>query len=146
MLTSTSFRGPRGFARWMLKEESIPLRVDLTQIYPFDGGVCCVLFREACWQAELVMGMPNTIIERHRHNRVDCCDLMLGGEVIAEVNGIDVRRKQHRGRSMANLSSVPVGVWHGGKAGTQGAVYVSFEHWLDGKPTWIVDDWEAFTQ
>lgn len=144
-LNPKSFKGPRGFARWMLRNESIPLQIDLTRIYPLgDVGVTCVIFRESCWQAELVFGIRNAPIERHRHNRVDACDLMLGGYVAAEVNNIPVRRMMQRGKLMANLNSVPVGVWHGGSAGENGAAFISFEHWLEGEPTWIGDDWEKY--
>lgn len=140
-----TFAGPRAFARHMLKDDRLLLRphVGDVAIAPAPGGwaIECVLFREACWQVELVVLTPGVVAPRHRHNRVDSCDLLLAGRPSAITVGDVIRAPAaQRGSLAANLIRIGKGVWHSGEP-SNGAVYLSFQKW-DGEPGVIGDDWE----
>lgn len=143
-LDRQSFAGPRGFARWMLKNGGIQLRPLYDQIMTFRGQILeSVLFREACWQIELVAALPGAVTERHRHLRCESADLLLNGEVVNTVGGRGVGLPS-QGKLEAQLRTIGIGEWHGGAAGDRGLVYLSFQRWLD-EPTFISQDWQAWT-
>lgn len=139
--TPASFLGPRHFARSMLAE-GLPVKLDQTrQIRAYPGGAIeVILFRESCWQIEIIAGMPGGSAPRHKHMHVDSCELGIGGWVLAEIGQHEVTRKV-RGELTANLIGVPAGQWHGGAAGPDGVMWISFQRWHDMAPTWITDDW-----
>jgi quercetin dioxygenase-like cupin family protein len=137
------FAGPRAFARHMLAGDRLQLRPLFDSAHAFAGiATESVVFREGCWQVELVAMLPGAVVPRHRHNRVDSVDLVLGGTGRGDVAGRPLGAPQ-RGRLAANLVRVPKGRWHGGQAGEQGVLYLSFQQW-DGPPGLISEDWEAW--
>lgn len=139
-----TFTGPRAFARHMLRNDRLPLTIDPNRISCWNGKVLeVILFRECCWQVALVSGFPNVLVPRHRHNRVSSVELALGGKVIADVNS-KALRMTYRGSLSANFTRVPSGVWHGGAAGPEGVVFLSFQHWKSGEPDWLANDWEEY--
>lgn len=141
-LYPNSFPGARGFARWMLSGGRLQIAPDLSRIKLFrDLCTEVILFRDGCWQCELVCAFPNAMIPMHRHLRADSCELALGGGAAAVI-GEEIVGQIQRGSLAANLIRVPSGKWHGGKIGPKGCVWLSFQHWLQGEPTWLTDDWE----
>ena len=144
MLTPTSFRGVRHFARTMLADGRVPIRLDdarATRVYR-DCALEVVLFREACWQIEIICAMPHASAPRHMHPHVDSCELGLGGSVVGDLGYGAFATRKARGSLAANLIAVPAGQWHGGAVGAGGAAFLSFQRWRDGiAPTWITDDW-----
>lgn len=144
-LTPTSFAGPRGFARHMLAEGRLQLRPLYDQIMTFRGAILeTILFRESVWQVELVAAMPGAGAEMHRHLRCASADLLLNGEVLGTVGGRGVGSPT-RGSLAAQIKTIGKGEWHGGAAGENGLVYLSFQQW-DDEPTFISRDWEAWTK
>jgi len=143
-MDETTFAGPRAFARFMLKDDRLLIRPRLDSITLVSGYVVeVILFREACWQVELITMLPGVAVPKHRHNRVDSCDLMLGGTTASvEIGGRMVKPFQ-RGQLAANLVRVGKGVWHHGQPEENGAVYLSFQKW-DGEPGLIGEDWETW--
>jgi hypothetical protein len=139
-----SFAGPRGFARHMLREGHI-LRPMYDQImtYHHDGRSIMesILFRDGCWQIELVAAMPESSTPMHRHLRCASADLLLNGSVGGTVEGREFGAP--RGRLEAQLKTIGKGEWHGGSAGPNGFIYLSFQQW-DGEPTFISQDWEPW--
>ena len=141
MLTENSFPGSRAFARYMLRGSRLTIQIDPSRTCVFrKTAIEVLLFREACWQVELISVFPNSIVVQHRHLQVDSCELALGGGVVADVEG-KVLKQFHRGSLAANLVRVPRGAWHGGSAGPNGVVWLSFQHWFDREPGWISEDW-----
>jgi hypothetical protein len=144
MLKPDSFAGPRAFARWALEGDRLRIAPQLDRIHSDRGlAIECILFRESCWQIELVTLMPNAVGVMHRHNRCSSADLALGGTGIANIGGRDVLQRQ-RGSILAQLFRIDRSVWHGGSAGPQGSILVSFQQWHDGDPDFISTDWETF--
>jgi quercetin dioxygenase-like cupin family protein len=129
----------RHFAKAMLAGNRLRIEPDLSRIRAFRGALEVILYREGCWQVELVAGLPGTPIPQHRHLRVDSYELCLGGSVDAAINGIAMKNAQ-RGSLCANLIRIPLGAWHGGDAGANGVVFLSFQKW-QGEPSFISDDW-----
>ncbi len=135
MLRADSFRGPKAFASWILRYGP-PSPIQHTQVCVHrETALEIILFSEACWQIEMIFIFPDRYVPRHKHLRVSSCELLLGGGGAANVNGeplID---------DPCKLFRVPVGVWHGGASGRDGAVILSFQHWLSGTPSFISEDW-----
>ena len=142
-LQPDSFAGPRAFARYMLRDGRIDLRPIYDQIMTYDGTMLeSILFRESCWQVELIAAMPNASAPMHRHLRCSSADLLLNGSVSGTVSGRGFAPP--RGPLSAQLKTIGVGEWHGGSAGPDGFIYLSFQQW-DGEPTFISQDWEDWT-
>lgn len=139
---AASFAGPRAFARYML-HGGLKLRPMYDQIMDYRGlGLETVLFREACWQVELLAAMPDSAIPMHRHLRCASADLLLNGTVSGTISGRGFSAP--RGPLEAQLKTISIGEWHGGASGPHGFVYLSFQKW-NGEPTFISQDWEAWT-
>lgn len=145
-LRPDSFAGPKAFARYMLREGRIQLRPLYDQImtYRNDGGAILesVLFRESCWQIELIAALPNSGAPMHRHMCCASADLLLNGSVSGTVGGRSF--SPPRGPLEAQLKTIGVGEWHGGSAGDNGFIYLSFQQWVTGEPTFISQDWDAW--
>jgi hypothetical protein len=145
-MDSTTFAGSRAFARYMLRDDRLLIRPRLNLITVFgEYAIEVVLFRESCWQVELITMLPGAVVPMHRHNRVDSCDLMLGGTTSDVVIGGKSVKPFQRGPITANLVRVGKGVWHHGQPEENGAVYLSFQRW-DGEPGLISEDWEVWRQ
>lgn len=146
MLTPHSFPGPRAFARYMLRDGRLALRPLYDQIMTYDGAAGAalesVLFRESCWQVELIAAMPNSTASMHRHLQCSSADLLLNGTVSGTVEGRSFAPP--RGPIEAQLKTVGKGEWHGGSSGPAGFIYLSFQQW-DDEPMFISQDWEAWT-
>ena len=133
------YPGVRTFARRMLAK-GLPIQPDLSRILVMPLGTECVIYRDAPWQISIVTMPPNTQIPRHRHNRMDSAELVLGGSGLANIDQ-RVAGATQRGNVAANLIRVPRGKWHEGHTGPNGCVYLSFQHWI-GEPGHICEDWE----
>lgn len=104
-----------------------------------------ILFREGPWQVELIVGWPNSKTAMHRHLRCASADLPLNGWASGSAGG----RPFAKPRSdvlVQQIRTVGRNEWHGGTAGDKGFVYLSFQQWFDGEPTFISQDWEAWTE
>ncbi len=136
-----AFPGPRAFARHMLQGDRLSLRPLYESIMTFRGAIIeSILFRESCWQVELIASLPNAGTEVHRHMRCASADLLLNGGGIDAHGGVEI--KGPRGPLAAQLKSIAVGKWHGGFSGPAGFVYLSFQQW-QGEPTFISQDWDV---
>lgn len=141
-ISRNSFPGPRSFARHMLRG-GLVLRPMYDQIMTYAGTTIeTILFREACWQVELIAALPNASAPMHKHLRCASADLLLNGTVSGTVEGRGF--SPPRGPLEAQLKTINKNEWHGGAAGPVGFVYLSFQMW-DGDPTFISEDWEAWT-
>lgn len=139
---ASSFAGPRAFARHMLREDRLLLRPMYDQLMTYGGATLeTILFRDGCWQVELIAAMPNADAPMHRHLRCASADLLLNGTVSGTVGGRGF--SPPRGPLQAQLKTIGIGEWHGGSAGPGGFIYLSFQQW-QGKPDFISQDWEAW--
>lgn len=143
MLTDDSFSDVKEFAKWMLRDGrlTLGLRPDLIK---FDSRNVAevVLFREACWQAELIVIPPNTFVPAHSHSRVDSCELALSGEIDAVIGGHSFPRELQRGAMRNKLVRVPAGIKHGALVPDTGFAWISFQRWTGGEVGWISEDWQ----
>lgn len=145
-LTPQSFSGSRAFARHMLEGDRLKLTNGLGHVTCIqDFAVSTILFRESCWQVEMIVLLPLAKVLRHRHNHCDSCDLLLGGASQDIWVGNKNANTSRRGSLAANLIRVGKGVWHEGSPASTGSVYLSFQHW-DHTPQLIVEDWESWQQ
>ena len=126
----------------MLRNDRLHLRPVYDQIMTFRGCILeSILFRESCWQVELIAAMPGAGTEPHRHLRCASADLLLNGVFpsLRDQNGV---ASPKRGLLEAQLRTIGKGQWHGAAAGPEGLIYLSFQQW-DGEPTFISQDWST---
>lgn len=144
-LTRESFVGPRAFARWMLRDERLPLRPEGASLIRCDeAAVELILFRDSVWQAALVILQPNVDGRPHRHNRVDSVDVVIAGGGVVNVLPTVHRRNvvpATPGELVRQLQRVPKGAVHAGQVGSEGAAFLSFQRW-DDEPDFVANDWE----
>jgi hypothetical protein len=140
-----SFSGPRAFARWMIgRDQRLLLNPPDTRfgMRVNRGLMEAILFRESCWQMQLVYVFPHTNIPEHRHNRVASCELFLGGTGDSMAKVGERWMPPQRGDLRANMFLIGASAWHGGDTGASGALWLSFQQWLSGDVGWITDDWD----
>jgi hypothetical protein len=102
----------------------------------------CILFRDGCWQVELLMIHPGSTSPLHRHNFCESADVLLCGDLTGSIGGHFIGKP--RGENLiANIQNLPLGAWHGGCTDS-GLVALSFQRWIGREPTFIANDWEPF--
>jgi hypothetical protein len=102
----------------------------------------CILFRDGCWQVELLMIHPGSSSPLHRHNFCESADVLLGGDLAGSIDGHYIGKP--RGENLqANIQNLPLGAWHGGST-DKGLIALSFQKWIGREPTFIANDWEPF--
>lgn len=137
-----NFPGPRAFARYMLREGRLTLRPDPTMMRTFGPIMATILYRDGPWQVELVCIPPFTCVPTHRHNRVSSVELALGGSGSITIGERVLNVLEYTLRERLVLTRIPAGVWHGGEVGPDGAMWLSFQQWLEGPVSWLGYDWE----
>lgn len=141
MFTPESFSGPRGFARRFLRQGNLPFR-PLPNGFHFDGHAFqMVLFRESCWQIELIVLQPNVVVPQHRHDHCATVDVYLGGAASMESISAIERQYQRILRGVPTMVSVPAGTAHGGAVGPRGLAFLSFQQWSN-EAKLIHEDWQ----
>lgn len=108
------------------------------------GATIGVIHRDGRYQVELC-AVPPGRIPAHSHKRVDTIEVGLAGAVRLDVNGIDpfgfvpddrLGRFTH-GRGIR----INAGDAHGGTVLPGGAWFLSVQHWFDGEPTSVLEDY-----
>lgn len=141
-----TFPNVRAFARHMLRDGRLSIRFEPAALH-FDGHAFqLVLWREDCWQLELVTLMPNLVVPQHRHDNCSTYDVYLGGNAKLESTEAVERQvarladRLARGAPLFGVS-VPAGTPHGGTVGPQGDCFLSFQRW-SGPARFIHEDWQ----
>lgn len=111
-----------------------------------------VVWRDGLFQVEKVTMEPNCLVLAHRHPNIDAYEAHVAGDLIFLV-GTDVPRLnaaleklkpfvEHRLRGKS--FRVRPTDWHGAKAGPNGAVFFSIQHWTGEVPMTAAGvDWEG---
>lgn len=137
------------FMEWYFHEDSIRLKPPQDNILLLDGGTMVVLYREGQFQVEMVTGPPNFQIPEHTHDDVDSYEVCLSGSLELYANGIQagfIRTPRSDGisRSFAQFVPISSSCVHGGRAGPEGACFLSIQRWRDGvKPTHVALNWNG---
>jgi hypothetical protein len=113
-----------------------------------DGITRIVLHRAGRFQAELIAFAPHRTVPPHCHPNVDSIDMVVSGQfTVVAGQGVKVRpaRPRRSGRSAWFGRFLPIApeTVHGGASGPEGACIISFQHWLQGEPSHIGEDWYA---
>ena len=130
--------GARAYARRMLAAGRLQLGTGLQRMLCSRGWVEVVLHREGAFQTQLSIILPGAIVPVHRHLLCDSYDVAVAGSGELSLWPLLLNVPL-----APRLLHVPRGAWHGGRAGDQGAAYLSFQHWQGGEPDFISTDWEA---
>jgi len=149
-LADDAFSSVKHFARWMLKENRLVLAPKRDQVWSSVGHqavgdqhmMTAILFRSGCWQVELLCIHPGSASPVHRHNHCDSADVLLNGDLSGGIDSHPINRPLGRNLA-ANITSLPLGAWHGGKTQT-GLIALSFQKWIGMEPTFIANDWESY--
>lgn len=131
---------------------------------PFDSPVTCdaapqtdtttwgaVLYRAGCWQVQLFILKPDSVIPEHRHPNVDSFEVYLSGDIEFSLDGKVMTPigesavpgfDGHHVYLGTSIRVVP-GAWHGAKSGAKGGLFLSVQQWLNGVvPGNVGADWE----
>jgi mannose-6-phosphate isomerase-like protein (cupin superfamily) len=104
----------------------------------FNGSLSgVVLFRDGCYQVQLFIVKPDSVIEPHIHPNVDSFEVFIGGDIRFMCN--DEWFEQN---TIGDSIRVYPNSWHGGEFGGKGGCFLSIQKWLNGvSPTSVGDDW-----
>jgi hypothetical protein len=135
------------FKDWWTKTR--PFVVPYNHCVVFDNNIRgAVLYRAECWQVQLFILDPNTVIPEHQHPNVDSFELYLGGDIEFTIDGKCFTPRDAgpsaKGTSefFAQFIRVTPTTWHGASSGPQGGSFISIQQWLNEvKPTNVGDDW-----
>lgn len=131
------------------------LRQPITEFRPIEvrnsgNRMSMILYRQAPFQIELVIWMPGTVIPAHTHPNIDALQLAVSGELVLVLGADEESTNELIARSQtwkaSTLKKRPIriepNVWHGGKASSAGATFLSFQQWTAGvKQTAAGQDW-----
>jgi mannose-6-phosphate isomerase-like protein (cupin superfamily) len=104
----------------------------------FNGSLSgVVLFRDGCYQVQLFIVKPDSVIEPHIHPNVDSFEVFIGGDIRFMCNN-----EWFEQNIIGNSIRVYPNSWHGGEFGSKGGCFLSVQKWLNGVlPTSVGDDW-----
>lgn len=137
------------FADWYLRNpQAIPTCVFAGVTFPGDFAQL-TLYREGDLQVQLCLCRPNAFIPDHGHPNVDSIVVYLTGQIYFRLDGKPALEGvpaedpdgtcSHNGRWLA----VAPGQSHGADIGPLGGAFMTFQHWISGKPTSVENDWDG---
>ena len=107
-----------------------------------------LLHREGEFQTELVRVAPGAELPQHRHPGVDSIECPLEGFIRFRIGGEDpyatVSDERLARFAIGKLVRIAGKAWHSGKAGPEGAVFLSMQRWT-GEQVLIGERWEGAT-
>lgn len=127
--------------------DKIEVRPPADAVLMVEGTTTVVLYREGCFQVELVALAPNLPIPEHVHPDVESYEVALAGELEFFVDGLQagfIRASRADGRSRDLGKYVPVraDAPHGGRTGARGAAFLSVQRWREGTaPGHVLLNW-----
>ena len=124
------------FKNWWMANRPINTPTDNQLVFVAEThGV--VLYQQDCYQVEMFLVKPNSVIEPHIHPNVDSFEVFIGGDIEFMCNG------QIFGQNIIGESiRVYPNSWHGGNFGEKGGCFLSIQKWLNGvHPKFVGDDW-----
>lgn len=131
------------FFDWFLeygpKFGGVPL---LRAVEDVHGVTGIVFFQKGCFQVQLFAMPANYIIPEHTHPNVDSFELYLGGQVMFSHDGKwrtpseNMLASDEDGLAPSRLKHIRVKPQdkHGGISGPAGAVFLSIQKWINGRP------------
>jgi len=128
----------------MLAGDALRLSRGLQEMRCAAQWIEVMIHRDGPWQTQLNVFLPGAVVPMHRHLRCDSVDVAIAGSGVVDVlpwRGVRLAQKKRDAPLAAQLMSIPRGVWHTGGPGDNGAVILSFQHWI-GEPDFISADWE----
>lgn len=144
-----SFDVLEAYAKWYSQEvgHGIPLcpASGVSFIGKFRG---IVLDRRDQFQTQLWICDPNSEIPDHSHPNVDSIQVYISGEVFLRLNGRKIIPEGSVETMPDGLSNgygttlrVRPNDTHGATIGPMGGSFLTFQHWLNGKPESVENDW-----
>jgi hypothetical protein len=111
-------------------------------------GMGLTVYRKPPFQVQLFLFRPNETILEHAHPHVDSYEVYLCGEMLLTLEGktaYDLKQvyRLPGGGCSGNgqMIRIPPGAVHGGTIGPLGGAFLSIQHWLNGNPGPIHEDW-----
>lgn len=124
------------FLHWWLSTR--PINTPHHSVLNYNGtlnGV--VLYRQDCYQVQLFIVQPDSVIDPHTHPNVDSYEVHVGGDIEFMCDDVWYKHVNY-----GDFIRVKPSSWHGGKFGPAGGCFLSVQKWLNGvKPTTVGDDW-----
>ena len=125
------------FLHWWMATR--PINTPNVEPTNFNGALSgVVLYRQDCYQVQLFIVQPNSVIEAHIHPNVDSYEVFIGGDINFMCDEI-----WHDQNVVGMKIRVRPSSWHGGKFGERGGCFLSVQKWLNGvTPTSVGNDWQ----
>lgn len=128
-----------------------PIVIPFHHSHVMNGNVPgVVLYRKGCYQVQLFIFSPDSIIPEHVHPNVDVFEIYMSGDIVFTVDGEIKTPPVWNDEPAANglhkmygwaLRITPE-TWHGGTTGPRGGVFLSVQKWLNGvEPTTVGEEW-----
>lgn len=131
--------------------DRIKLRPPQANVLLTDGVTSIVLYREKQFQVELVVCAPGTVIPEHTHPDVESYEIAISGALEFFVSGQQAGffrepRADGLSRDFGKFVPVPSDAPHHGRAGAEGACFISVQHWREGvAPSHVGLNWKGRT-
>jgi len=103
-----------------------------------DNSTSNIIYRAGRFQVQQVIMTPNSMITSHRHPNVDSIVLYGSGDMTFHRNDDPVFVGINCGQDLLRIGPND---WHSGEYGPRGGVFYTVQHWLDGAPGLVIDDW-----
>jgi hypothetical protein len=137
------------FARWYLSNLYGNLSWVLHEgVHPIRHGIGLTIFRSPPFQVQLFILRPHERIVDHAHPNVDSFEVYLCGDMLLTKNfqpaheeGIACALPDGRCSGNGAMIRIPPGCIHGGWLGEKGGAFLSIQHWLNGNPVSVHEDW-----
>ena len=131
-----SYDDLESFLNWWMSLR--PINTPIENETNFNGELCgVVLYRQDCYQVQLFIVKPNSVIEPHIHPNVDSFEVFIGGDINFSCNYYWFQQNV-----ICQSIRVKPESWHGGKFGEKGGCFLSVQKWLNGvKPSSVGNDW-----
>jgi hypothetical protein len=117
-----------------------------------DGVTAVLWYREAPFQIQLFIVLPNQIIPEHTHPNVDSYEVYAGGQIKFSHSGkflfgdadLDEPSESGLPKQRGGIIRVRPSDLHGGTFGPSGGVFFSVQHWLNGvEPHCVSADYDG---
>lgn len=123
------------FVKWAQEQEwnQPPLHA----YWHLDRAYIELLYTDPPYQVERVYLKPDIVVPLHRHPHIDSWEFFLEGGGIAQLGHAKVDGKTAKYK----LFYIPHTMWHGVNTNSEGASFISIQHWLRPEITSVSEDW-----
>jgi len=103
-----------------------------------DVSMSSILYRSGAFQVQYMTYQPGAVGTEHKHPNVDSIFIYACGDLTVTRNDEQPFIGIEPGQQIIRVKPDD---WHGVSFGPRGGAFYAIQHWLDGKPGFVLDDW-----